>query len=222
MALTGRINKGMVTQDDTTIDDGNDNLGYLMDTDPEIRAESIRVLRMADALLVANGHGTRAERQAACRCELEDDLNGGMDEEEWGGRNADEGVVAERDEVEDEQGGGEDAVAGEAEFLMFEAAVNQFLLAAPMKPEVLGKDAWPVAIAPPLKMSVAHRDCVLSANTNLTKAVEMGKRVYKKARDDHVSFLKIIKQGAAALTRAPKEKAKAEANLMGSINKIGV
>jgi hypothetical protein len=145
---------------------------------------------------VANGCGACTECQAAHRCKLEDDLNGGMEEEEWGGRNADEGVVPERDEVEDEQGGGEDAVAGEAEFLMFESAVNQFLLAAPMKPEVLGKDAWPVAIAPPLKMSAAHRDCVLSANTNLMKAIKMGKQVYKKAHDNHVSFLKIINQGA--------------------------
>jgi hypothetical protein len=99
---------------------------------------------------------------------------------------------------------------------MFESDVNQFLLAAPMKPEILGKDAWPVAAAPPSRMSAAHRDCVLSANTNLTKAVEMGKRIYEKARDDHVSFLTIIKQGAAALTGARKEKAKAEADLKKS------
>jgi hypothetical protein len=72
MSLTGRVNKGMVTQDDTTIDDGNDNLGYLMDTDPEIHAELIRILRIADALLVANGCGTCAKRQAARRHELED------------------------------------------------------------------------------------------------------------------------------------------------------
>jgi hypothetical protein len=123
MSLTGRVDERMVTHDDTTIDDGNDNLGYLTDTDQEIHAKSIWVLRMADALLVANGHGTRAKRQAVCRRELEDDLNGGMEEEEWGGRNADEGVVIERDEVEDKQGGGEDAVAGEAEFLMFKSAV---------------------------------------------------------------------------------------------------
>jgi hypothetical protein len=81
----------MVAHDDTTIDDGNDDLGYLTDMDPEIRAKSIRVLRMVDALLVANGPGTCAERQAARRHELEDDLNGGMEEEEWGGRNGDEG-----------------------------------------------------------------------------------------------------------------------------------
>jgi hypothetical protein len=60
----------MVTQDNTTIDDSNDDVGYLTDTDPEIRAESIRVLRMVDALLVANGRGTRAERQAARRRKL--------------------------------------------------------------------------------------------------------------------------------------------------------
>jgi hypothetical protein len=34
---------------------------------------------------VANGCGTCTKRQAARRCELEDDLNGGMEEEEWGG-----------------------------------------------------------------------------------------------------------------------------------------
>jgi hypothetical protein len=72
MYLTGRVNKGMGTQDNTRIDDGNDDLGYLTDTDPEIRAESIRVLRMADALLVANGCGTCAKRQAAHHCKLED------------------------------------------------------------------------------------------------------------------------------------------------------
>ncbi len=100
--------------------------------------------------------------------------------------------------------------------MMFESSVNQFLLAAPMKPEILGKDAWPVAVAPPSRMSAAHRDCILSANTNLTKTVKMGKQFYKKARDNHVSFHKIIKQGAAALTGARKEKAKAEANLKKS------
>jgi hypothetical protein len=31
MSLTGRVDEGMVTQDDTMIDDGNDNLGYLME-----------------------------------------------------------------------------------------------------------------------------------------------------------------------------------------------
>jgi hypothetical protein len=29
MSLTGRINKGVVTQDDAILDGGNDNLGYL-------------------------------------------------------------------------------------------------------------------------------------------------------------------------------------------------
>jgi hypothetical protein len=55
--LTGRVDEGMVTQDDTMIDDGNDDLGYLTNTDPEIRAELIRVLRMVDAFLVANCRG---------------------------------------------------------------------------------------------------------------------------------------------------------------------
>jgi hypothetical protein len=91
MSLTGRIDEGMVTQDDTTIDDGNDDLGYLTDTDPEIHAELIRVLRMVDALLVANGRGTHAKRQAAHLRELEDDLNGRIEEEEWGGEECGQG-----------------------------------------------------------------------------------------------------------------------------------
>ncbi len=121
-------------------------------------------------------------------------------------------MVVERDEVEDERGGGEDSSAAGGG-VSFDPVVNQFLLAAPMKPEVLGKDAWPVAVAPLTKMSAAHRDCVLRANRNLTKAVKMGKQVYEKAREDHASFLRIIKQGAAALTGARREKAKAEADL---------
>ncbi len=87
-----------------------------------------------------------------------------MEEEEWEGSNAYEGVVRERDEVEDERGGGEDAAMGEAEFLMFESAINQFLLAAPMKPEILGKDAWPVAVAPPSRMSLAVLHALLIIN----------------------------------------------------------
>ncbi len=55
-------------------------------------------------------------------------------------------------------------MVGKAEFLMFESAVNQFLLAAPMKPEILGKDAWPVAIAPPWRMSAAFTHALLIIN----------------------------------------------------------
>ncbi len=87
-----------------------------------------------------------------------------MEADEWEGSNAYEGVVAERDEVEDDRGGGEDAATGEAEFLMFKSAVNQFLLAAPMKPEILGKDAWPVAVAPPSRMSAAVLHALLIIN----------------------------------------------------------
>ncbi len=112
-------------------------------------------------------------------------------------------MVAERDEVEDEQGGGEDAAVGEAEFLMFESTVNQFLLAAPMKPEVLGKDAWPVDVAPPSKMSVAHRDCVLSANMNLTKAVSASNLSVWASR--LISFFLRCTSTAASLLVGPGE-----------------
>jgi hypothetical protein len=48
------------------------------------------------------------------------------------------------------------------------------------------------------------------------KAVEMGKRIYSKANEDHMTFSRIIKQGATALNVARREKAKAEVNLKKS------
>ncbi len=51
------------------------------------------------------------------------------------------------------------------------------------------------------------------ANKYLLTAVEMGKRIHEKAQCDHTSFLSIVKNGAAALTIARKEKAKAELDL---------
>jgi hypothetical protein len=54
---------------------------------------------------------------------------------------------------------------------------------------------------------------VSHANKYLLTAAEMGKRIYKKARCDHMSFLGIVKSGAAALTIARKEKVKAELDL---------
>jgi hypothetical protein len=100
MSSTGRIDEGVFTQEDATLDGGNDDLGYLTGTDPEIRAGMIEAMRRADVVLRANGHGTRAERHAARRRGMEeDDLNGETEEEEeeegWGGRDAHEGVVAE-------------------------------------------------------------------------------------------------------------------------------
>ncbi len=99
MSSTGRVDEGIVTQDDATLDGGNDDLGYLTDTDPEIRAGTIEAMRRADVVLRANGRGTRAERRAARRRGMEeDDLNGETEEEEeegWGGRDAHDGVVAE-------------------------------------------------------------------------------------------------------------------------------
>ncbi len=48
--------------------------------------------------------------------------------------------------------------------MMFESAVNQFLIAALMKPEILGKDAWPVVVAPPSRMSAAITHALLIIN----------------------------------------------------------
>ena len=53
----------------------------------------------------------------------------------------------------------------------------------------------------------------MDANKYLLTAVETGKSIYKKACRGHLSFLSIIKSGAAALTIAHKEKTKVELNL---------
>ncbi len=57
---------GNVTQDDDRLD-GNNSLddGHETDMDRNVRLGSFGALIMADRILVANGHGTRQERQAA-------------------------------------------------------------------------------------------------------------------------------------------------------------
>jgi hypothetical protein len=110
MSSAGRVDEGVVTQDDTTIDDGNDSLdaGYRTDTDPDVRAGTIAAMRRADEILVANGRGSRAKRAVERTRRFEDELNGnGTDgEEEEGPRrgrmNVGESVlvaVAARDEA---------------------------------------------------------------------------------------------------------------------------
>jgi hypothetical protein len=110
MSLAGRVDKGVVTQDDTTIDDGNYSLdaGYMTDTDPDVRAGTIAAMRRADEILVANGHGSHAEGAVERTRRFKDELNGnGMDGEEEGGprrgrMNVGESVpvaVAARDEA---------------------------------------------------------------------------------------------------------------------------
>ncbi len=103
---------------------------------------------------------------------------------------------------------------------MFDPALNQFLCAAAMKPDLLENDNWPKFVAPQAKMSANGKGCVDRANANIAKAVEMGKRIYEKACQDHVNFVRIIKSGATALTGARKEKAKAEANLKKSLASV--
>ncbi len=69
MSAAGHADPGNVTQDDDTQaeDDYNDGLndGHQTDTDSEVRAETIRALRRADRILIANVRGSWAERQAA-------------------------------------------------------------------------------------------------------------------------------------------------------------
>ena len=82
MSAAGHADTGNVTQDDDTqanddYDDGLDD-GHQTDTDSEVRAESIRALRRADQILIANGRGSRAERKAAReRGEERDDVAAG-------------------------------------------------------------------------------------------------------------------------------------------------
>jgi len=98
MSSTGRVDKGVVTQDDNTIDDGNDSLdaSYMTDTDPaDLRAQTIEVMRRAGAILEANGRGTREERAANRRCRFEEELNGDLTDEEVEGGPRREGMNAE-------------------------------------------------------------------------------------------------------------------------------
>ena len=87
MSSAGRVNEGVVTQDDNTIDNRNDDASYMTDTDPaDVHAQTIEVMRRAGAILEANGRGTREERAANCRCRFEEELNGDLtDVEEEGG-----------------------------------------------------------------------------------------------------------------------------------------
>ena len=100
--------------------------------------------------------------------------------------------------------------------MSFDPALNQFLSAAPMRPEIISKEDWPKFVAPRKIISAADRECIIRANESIAKAVEMGKRVYEKACQDHSSFTRIIKSGATALTGARRAKAKAEADLKKS------
>ena len=77
MSFAGHVNKGVVTQDNNSIDNGNDDASYMTDTDPaDVRAQTIEVMRRAGAILEANGRGTREERAANRRRRFEEELNG--------------------------------------------------------------------------------------------------------------------------------------------------
>ena len=124
----------------------------LANMDPaDVRAETIAVVRRADAILMANGRGTREERAAGRCCRFEEGLNGDLtDDEEEGdprreGMNTEESLpaaVAEAatDEgVEVEWGGGEKYSVTGGGTMPFDHALNQFSSAAPMKLDVLKK-----------------------------------------------------------------------------------
>ncbi len=82
MSAAGHTDAGNVTQDDDTqadddYDDGLDN-GHQTDTDSKVQAESMRALRRADQILIANGRGSWEERKAAReRGEERDDVAAG-------------------------------------------------------------------------------------------------------------------------------------------------
>jgi hypothetical protein len=63
MSSTGRVNEGFATQEESTFDNGNNSLdaSFLFDTDTDVRAATIAVMSRANAILVANGRGTRKE-----------------------------------------------------------------------------------------------------------------------------------------------------------------
>ena len=52
------------------------------------------------------------------------------------------------------------------------AGGDQFLAAAPSKPEVLGKDAWPGAVQISKRLTAKEKECVRDANKYLLTAVE--------------------------------------------------
>jgi uncharacterized coiled-coil protein SlyX len=231
MSSTGRVDEGVVTQDDNTIEDGNDSLdaSYMTDTDPaDLRAQTIEVMRRAGAILEANGLGTREERAANRRRQFEEELNGDLTDKEVEGGPRREGMNAEEslppavaeasrgEGVEVEGGGGEEDLLTGGGVMPFDPALNQFLSAAPVKPDVVKNGDWPKSVAPRVKMSAQDKDCIIRANANIAKAVEMGKRINEKACQDHASFTQIIKSGATALNGARRDKAKAEAGLKKS------
>ena len=69
MSAAGHADAGNVMQDDDTQadDDYNDGLddGHQSNTYSKVQAESIRDLRRADQILIANGSGSRVEHHAA-------------------------------------------------------------------------------------------------------------------------------------------------------------
>ena len=83
-------------QDDDTFD-GNNSLGdgHETNTDRNVRLGSFDALKMADQILVGNGHRTRQERRAArdARARQKEE-----EEEEVGGGEGERGDAAERGE----------------------------------------------------------------------------------------------------------------------------
>ena len=124
----------------------------LANMDPaDVRAETIAVVRRADAILMANGRGTREERASGHCRQFEEGLNGDLtDDEEEGdprreGMNTEESLPAAVAEAATDEGvevewrGGEKYSVTGGGTMPFNHALNQFSSAAPMKLDVLKK-----------------------------------------------------------------------------------
>jgi len=159
MSSTGRVDEGVVTQDDNTIDDGNDSLdaSYMTDTDPaDLRAQTIEVMRRAGAILEANGRGTREERAANRRRQFEEELNGDLTDEEVEGDPRREGMNAEEslppavaeasrgEGVEVEGGGGEEDLLTGGGAMPFDPALTSVKISWPKQRSLTSvKISWP-------------------------------------------------------------------------------
>jgi hypothetical protein len=138
MSAAGHTDMGNVTQDEDTQADNDYNNGldnfHHTHMDSKVRAKLIIALRRVDQILTASGHGSRAERQAA------------REQREEG----EECLQVPQEDLE---------VSQPPDPCSYDPAINQFLAAAPSKPEVLGKDACPGAVQIPKRMTTKEIEC---------------------------------------------------------------
>ena len=87
----------------------------------------------------------------------------------------------------------------------FDPAINQFLAACPLSVENVAKNAWPVPVFIPKKLSKKEAASLNEANQRILNAVKMAKSFHSSAKYIHSAMSKIIKNGAAALVEACKQ-----------------